>query len=174
MTVIDENETAGGASSLNGGMVSADMQAGVDDAHAFLGPQVRADMWKSSIRALDLVRELNENSEIDALVHQGGLATLGRGARQLKSFDRKVAWYRERFAVEWEVFDAPRIGEVIGSDTFNVAIFQPEAFGIHPERFVSGLLSQVTNAGARFVPGTRAVAMEKHKAGPTVKTSSGR
>ena len=173
VTVIDENEAGGGASSANGGVVSVDIKAGVDDAHAFLGPQVAAEMWKSSIRSLDLVRGLNETSEIDALIHRSGLATLGRGPRQLRTFDRKVDWYRERFAVEWEILDARRIGEVIGGDSFNVAIFQPEAFGIHPERFVAGLLRQVTIAGAQFVRGTRAVAMEKIRAGLKVMTARG-
>ena len=95
VALIDAGEIAGGASSMNGGMVSPDIKAGVDTAHAFHGPKVAAEMWASTLRSVELVKDLNKRSGIDALIHEGGIAALGRGRKALKAFDRDVAWYRE-------------------------------------------------------------------------------
>ncbi len=173
VTLIDAGEIAGGASAVNGGMVSPDIKAGVDTIHAFHGPRVAAEMWASSVRSLDLIKDLDKRPGIDALIHQGGLAALGRGSRQLKAFDRDVGWYRERFAVEWEVLDARRIHEVVGGDYFNVAIYEPEGIGIHPARLSFGLASEVKRAGAVMVDHCEATGMEKRKGGLHVSTSNG-
>jgi glycine/D-amino acid oxidase-like deaminating enzyme len=173
VTLIDAGEIAGGASSMNGGMVSPDIKAGVDTAHAFHGPKVAAEMWASTVRSVELVKDLNKRSGIDALIHQGGIAALGRGRKALKAFDRDVAWYRERFAVEWEVIDARRIHEIVGGEFFNVAMYEPEGIGVHPARLSFGLATEVEGAGALLVDRCQAMAMEKIGTGLRVTTTRG-
>ena len=173
VTLIDAAEIAGGASSMNGGMVSPDIKAGVDTVHASFGPKVAAEMWASSIRSVELVKDLGKRPGIDALVHQGGLAALGRGSRQLKAFDRDVGWYRQRFAVEWEVLDSRRIDEVVGGDYFNVAIYDPGGIGVHPARLSFGMAEEVKRAGAVMVDHCAATGMEKSDGGLRVSTSKG-
>jgi glycine/D-amino acid oxidase-like deaminating enzyme len=173
VTLIDAGEIAGGASSMNGGMVSPDIKAGVDTAHAFHGPKVAAEMWASTVRSVELVKDLNKRSGIDALIHEGGIAALGRGRKALKAFDRDVAWYRERFAVEWEVIDARRIHEIVGGEFFNVAMYEPEGIGVHPARLSFGLATEVEGAGALLVDRCQAMAMEKIGTGLRVTTTRG-
>ncbi len=173
VTLIDAGEIAGGASSVNGGMVSPDIKAGVDTVHAFYGPKVAAEMWASSVRSVDLIKDLDQRPGIDALIHEGGLAALGRGGRQLKAFDRDVAWYRKRFAVEWEVLDARTIHEVVGGDYFNVGIYEPEGIGVHPARLSFGLATEVKRAGAVMVEHCEATGMEKNDGGLRVSTNKG-
>jgi len=173
VALIDAGEIAGGASSMNGGMVSPDIKAGVDTAHAFHGPKVAAEMWASTVRSVELVKDLNKRSGIDALIHEGGIAALGRGRKALKAFDRDVAWYRERFAVEWEVIDARRIHEIVGGEFFNVAMYEPEGIGVHPARLSFDLATEVEGAGALLVDHCQAMAMEKIGTGLRVTTTRG-
>jgi glycine/D-amino acid oxidase-like deaminating enzyme len=173
VTLIDAGEIAGGASSMNGGMVSPDIKAGVDTAHAFYGPKVAAEMWASTVRSVELVKDLNKRPGIDALIHEGGIAALGRGRKALKTFDRDVAWYRERFAVKWEVIDARRIHEIVGGEFFNVAMYEPEGIGVHPARLSFGLATEVVGAGAVLVDHCQAMAMEKISTGLRVTTTRG-
>jgi len=173
VTVIDAGEIAGGASSMNGGMVSRDVKAGVDNVHAMFGPQIAGEMWAATTRAVEKVRELVSRPGIDALTHDAGMAALGRGSKTLKTFDRSVAWYRERFGVEWEVLDARDIHAVVGGDYFNVAMFEPEGFGINPAKFAFGLAGLVKRAGASLVDHCAATGMEKSGAGFRVETTKG-
>ncbi|MEA1902111.1 MAG: FAD-binding oxidoreductase [Actinomycetota bacterium] len=173
VTVIDAGEIAGGASSLNGGMVSPDVKAGVDTVHALLGPKIAGEVWASTVRSMDIVKEFNRRPEVDVLIHEAGMAALGRGSKQLKAFDRTVAWYKERFNVEWEVLDARDIHKIVGGEHFNVALYQPEGFGIHPARLVFGLAVEAKAAGATLVDQCHAESMEQTGKGLTVTTSQG-
>lgn len=173
VTVIDAGDIAGGASSMNGGMVSPDVKAGVDTVHAYFGPKVAAEMWASTVRSIEIVKELNGRSGTDALIQQGGMAALGRGPKALKSFDRTLDWYKRRFDVDWQVVDARDIHTIVGGDHFNVALFEPEGYGVHPARFVFGLAGEVKMAGAAMVSHCEATLLEKQKTGLKVTTGKG-
>lgn len=174
VTVIDAGEIAGGASSINGGMVSPDVKAGLDTVYAVYGPRIGHEMWASTVRSIELVRDYATRPGIDALTHDSGMAALGRGAKKLKAFDRSVEWYRKKFNVNWEVMDARDIGAVVGGDSFNVALFVPEGFGVHPARLAFGLAREVFREGARLVERCAAVSMERTGTGLRVETSKGR
>ena len=173
VTVVDAGEIAGGASSMNGGMVSADVKAGIDSVHTVYGPLIAGEMWAATVRSVELVRDLVSRPGIDALTQNAGMAALGRGSKTLKEFDRRVAWYRERFGVNWEVIDARNIHEIVGGDYFNVAMFQPDGFGIHPAKFAFGLAGEVSRAGASLVKNCDAIGIEKIGAGLRVETTKG-
>lgn len=173
VTVIDAGEIAGGASSINGGMVSPDVKAGIRTVLAHYGPKIAHEMWESTVRSVELVRELGKRPEIDAVLHEAGMAALGRGARQLKEFDQRVEWYRNRFGVEWEVIDAREIHTIVGGDYFDVALFEPEGFGVHPARLAFGLAGVVRNAGAVLVDQCEAKSLERMATGVRVVTTRG-
>lgn len=173
VAVIDAGEIAGGASSMNGGFVSPDVKAGMDAVFATYGPGIAAEMWTSTVRATELVEEIGSKPEVDAITHRGGMAALGRGSRQLKAFHREVAWYKEKFAVDWRVVDAPDIHTVVGGDAFDVALLEPEGFGVHPARLAFGLAREVNTLGAVLVDHCAAVAMSKTTNGLKVETSRG-
>lgn len=173
VTVIDSGEIAGGASGINGGMVSPDVKAGVDSVYATYGPRIGHEMWASTVRSIELVRDYATRPGIDALIHDGGMAALGRGPKALKKFDQTVAWYKGKFGVDWEVIDARDIGTIVGGDQFNVALFEPEGFGIHPARLVFGLARAVREAGAILVDQCTAKNFEKATSGLEVDTTRG-
>lgn len=173
VTVIDAGEIAGGASAINGGMVSPDVKAGVDSVYATYGPRIGHEMWASTVRSIELVRDYATRPGIDALIHDGGMAALGHGAKALKKFDHTVAWYKEKFGVQWEVVDARDIGSIVGGDQFDVALFEPEGFGVHPARLVFGLARAVRDSGATLVDHCEATALDKTGVGMTVVTSKG-
>ena len=174
VTIIDAGEIAGGASSINGGMVSPGVKAGLDKVHDVYGPRIADEMWAATVRSVEIVRELTSRPSIDALTHDGGMAALGRGAKALKAIDRDIAWYRQRFGVEWEVINGRDLDEVVGGDYFDVAMFEPEGFGVHPAKFAFGLAGEVSRAGVSLVDHCSAVGMEKTGAGLRVETTKGR
>ncbi len=173
VTIIDSGEIAGGASSMNGGMVSPDVKAGIRTVLAYYGPRIAHEMWASTVRSVELVREIGKSPDIDAVIHEGGMAALGRGSRKLKEFDQTVQWYRNRFGVDWEVIDARDIDKIVGGDHFNVALFEPEGFGVHPARLSFGLAARVARQGAVLVDDCEAVSIERRSTGTRVQTKRG-
>lgn len=173
VSVVEAGEIGGGASSMNGGMVSSDVKAGVDTVHATLGPRIAAEMWESTVNSVDSVRKLNGRPGIDAITHDAGIAALGRGNKTRQRFDREVARYDERFPAERKVIDAREINALVGGDYFDVALFERDAFGVHPARLTFGLAAEAAGAGAALIDACAAHAMEKTTAGMLVETTKG-
>lgn len=174
VTVVDAGEIAGGASSMNGGMVSPDVKAGMKAVYAAHGPQIGAEMWASTMRSIELVRDYATRPGIDAVVHDAGMAALGRGDRTMRSFQRDVVWYRERFGVTWEVIYGRDIDGIVGGGQFTVALYEPEGFGVHPARLVFGLFREAHRMGVRLVSQCRATGAEPKGTGFAVTTEKGR
>lgn len=173
VAVIDRGAIAGGASSINGGMVSPDVKAGIATIFARHGPEIGREMWASTVRSVELVREIARRPGVDALTHENGIAALGRGRRQADRFERTLRWYRENLDVDWEVLAGTDVGTVVGGGYFDVALFEPEGFGVQPARLSFGLARLARDAGAALISDCEAQAIEQSPAGLRVKTSKG-
>lgn len=173
VTIIDSGEIAGGASSINAGMVSPGVKAGVAAVYRAYGPAIGSEMWASTIRSIELIRELDSRSRIDALVHDGGMAALGRGPRSAALFEKGIVFYRQNFGVEWEVLSGAGVATVAGGEYFDSALYQPEGFGIHPARLSFGLAGEVKRAGALLVDRAEALTMTRTSTGHAVVTEKG-
>jgi glycine/D-amino acid oxidase-like deaminating enzyme len=173
VVVVDSGQIASGASSINGGMVSPDIKAGIQLIFADHGPELGREMWEATVRSVDIVSDLAASESIDAQIVRGGMAALGAGAAAQAKFEKSVAWYRENVGVDWEVLGPDRVGEAVGGDHFTTALFEPEGLGIQPARFVFGLAERAAAAGAILVADCRAISIEKDGAGFRVDTSNG-
>lgn len=173
VTVVDAEEIAGGASAINGGMVSPDVKAGVKSVSERYGPEIGAEMWASTVRSVDLVRDLATRPGIDALTHDNGMAALGRGPRKRDALEAHATWYRERFGVDWDIFGREEIGKIVGGDYFDVALYEPEGFGVQPARLVFGLAREVEESGAVLVDQCEASSLQTTSSGFRVQTRRG-
>lgn len=173
VTVIDAREIAGGASAINAGMVSPDVKAGAKSVFAKYGPEIGHEMWASTVRSVELVRDLATRPGIDALIHDNGMAALGRGPQQRAKLEANAEWYREKLGVEWEILSQGGVSKVVGGEYFDVALYEPEGFGVHPARLAFGLARAVRDGGALLVANCEASAIETGPTGFRVKTEKG-
>jgi glycine/D-amino acid oxidase-like deaminating enzyme len=173
VVAIDAGEIAGGASAINAGMVSPDVKAGVKSVFERYGPEIGREMWASTVRSVELVRDLATRPGINALVHDNGMAALGRGPKQRANLETNAAWYRENLRVDWEILGREDVGKVVGGEYFDVALYEPEGFGVHPARLVFGMALAVRGAGALLVDDCEAFAIETGPSGFRVKTTKG-
>lgn len=173
VTVLDAGEVAGGASAINGGMVSADVKAGIPSVQAKYGDEIADEVWRASVRSVDLVQEMCRRYQIDAAINRNGMAALALTKRDITKFEKAVAWYRDRFGVEWEILGRDRVGEMVGSDSFKGALYRPEGFGLHPARYVFGLANAVVARGASVVANCEVRSVTQAGAGFDAVTSRG-
>jgi glycine/D-amino acid oxidase-like deaminating enzyme len=173
VAVVDSGEIASGASSVNGGMVSPDIKAGIKLIFDRHGPDLGREMWRATVRSVDIVSDLARDENIDAAMMRGGMAALGIGPDAQARFEQSVSWYREHVDVDWEVLGPGRIGEVIGGGPFTTAIYESEGFGIQPARFVFGIAERAAAAGARLVRSCEVMSFERDGPAFRIVTSSG-
>lgn len=174
VTIVDSGEIAGGASSINGGMVSPDVKAGMRAVDSQHGEDLANEIWAATVRSVDLVRELCQAHSIDARINVDGMAALGLDDRDITKFEKTLSWYHTRFGVEWELIKRSRLGSIVGSDAFTGALYQPDSFGIHPARYSFGLATAAAEAGARLVANNEVLSVDGTGTGFEVETKSGR
>lgn len=173
VTVIEAGEIAGGASAINGGMVSPDVKAGVRNVFASYGAEIGTEMWASTVRSVELVRRLATLPGVNALVHDNGMAALGRGPRQRAALERSANWYREKVNAGWEILGPEEVGTIVGGGYFDVALYEPEGFGVHPARLAFGVAGEATRAGVLLVDRCEASSIESATNGFQVETAKG-
>ncbi len=173
VVVLDAGEIASGASSMNGGMVSPDIKAGVPYIFQRYGSGLGREMWDATVRSVDIVSDLAETESIDARIVRGGMACVGAGPAVQAKYTKTVGWYRKEFGVDWEVLGPDRVHEVVGDGYFNTALFEPEGMGIQPARFVFGLAERAASAGAVLVPNCVAKSLTRTSSGFEIETSLG-
>lgn len=174
VTVVDAGPIAGGASSINGGMVSADVKAGARFVHAKHGPDIGREMWNSTVESLRRVEEIARRADNGAVVHRGGMLAVGRGPRQARGFKEEVEWFQAELGVHRRVLAGHEVHQAIGSKAFDVAVYEPDAFGVHPARLTFGLASIAAGAGTRLVDGCAVTSVSKGHSAITVTTTAGR
>lgn len=174
VAVMDQGEIASGASSMNGGMVSPDVKAGIRTVYDKYGPDLAHEMWEATERSVDIVIDLTEKYGLDSRITRGGMVGLGMRADALEKLKQSNAWYRETFGVDWELLDRNRIHEVVGeTDAFTCGYFEPEGIGIQPAGFVFGLARTAAERGASLVPNCAVESVRRIGAGFEVTTSRG-
>lgn len=173
VTVLDRGPIAGGASAINGGMVSPDVKAGIRVVFDEYGPEVGREMWAATVRSVDIVSDLARTEGIDARIAFGGMAALGTRSDSRDKFQGTVDWYHRELGVEWEVLGPDRLGEVVSGEGFTAALYEPEGFGIQPARFTFGLASRVAAAGAVLVDECPATEVAPEGSGFKVSTDRG-
>ncbi len=173
VVVVDSGEIAGGASAINGGMVSPDVKAGMPAVEQAHGPQIADEIWQATVRSIEIVLELCRDNHIDAQVNQSGMAALGLDQRDAAKFAETASWYKDRYRVEWEVLGADRVSEIAGSNTFTAALFEPEGYGIQPARFSFGMAQAVTDQGGLLVANCEVEAVRRSGPGFEVTTAKG-
>jgi glycine/D-amino acid oxidase-like deaminating enzyme len=155
-------------------MVSPDVKAGIRAVESSYGPAIADEIWRASVRSIEIVLELCDRHGIDAQTNRNGLAALGLDSSDVEKFRKTADFYRQRYGVEWQVLGQDRVGEIAGSDSFSSAMYEPEGFGIHPARFVFGLATAVKDKGGLLAARTPATSIVKNGNGFEITTPSGR
>lgn len=172
VAVVDSGEIAGGASSMNGGMVSTDVKAGVKSVYAVHGPAIAREMWETTVRSHERTRHLAERT--GALIHDAGMAAVGKGKRELASIASTVDWYNRELGAGWEVAGPNDIGRHVGGDAFDCALVETDSFGVQPARLVFGLAAETKAAGAALTDGCEVVSIRPDGGAHLAETSKGR
>jgi glycine/D-amino acid oxidase-like deaminating enzyme len=173
VTVLDAGEIASGASSINGGMVSPDVKAGIRTIYKRYGPELGREMWEATVRSVDIIDELDRTHDLGAVVARGGMTGLALHESDLGHFRENVEWYRVNLGTEWQVLDREQLAGVVAGSMFKSGFHEPEGIGVHPARLSFGLAGAARNGGVTLVANCAARLITRDRTGFTVDTARG-
>ncbi len=172
LLVVEAERVGFGASGRNGGFVFGGYSLGESSLLQTLGPQTAKRVYQRSIAAVNLIRKRIHAHRIDCdLVDEGVLWT--NWFRDASVLTQRQALLRANFDSEWEWIDGARLRGLIDSPRYSAALWERNAFHLHPLKYARGLAHAVIDGGARVAEQTRIVAMARDGAGWRLTTAAG-
>lgn len=171
--VLLEAETVGwGASGRNGGFVSPGYSRGLSSLEALLGEERARKLYDLSIEGMTMVAgNIRDVAISDAQRHDGILRVIRyRDADGLRRTSDRL---RERHDYRLCFQDTETVREKLVSRRYYQALFDPQAFHIHPLNYARALAAAIEAAGGRIFEGSRAVAAELDGPEKRLRTAAG-
>lgn len=181
VAVVDALDLGEGASSRNGGGVSAGINLGKGISGG-PGQAARAETQKSLIESLigesmaayELVGDLIQREGIDCSFEPRGRFVGAYTPDHMPGLEAKARFLQEALGLDVAVVPRERQREEIDSDFYFGGIAIEQSAKLHPALFHRGLLSACRRAGVDLAPHTEATAIRREGAHFIVETSRGR
>ena len=174
-TVVVEGQAFGeGASALNGGMAIYGLKAPPEDVIARFGDRLGRELWHASNLAIDRIEQIVDEENLSCDFVRAGSAELGFTRRDDRVLAAYARWATNDLGFPIDYVPPERLGEVIGSQRFSMALIENVSAGLHPAKYTFGLAAAAARAGAGLVEHAEVTAVEKQGGHFTATTSRGR
>ena len=168
--VVEAEEVGFGASGRNGGFVFGGYSLGESSLLNQLGAAKAKRVYQRSIDAVNLIRRRIVDQRIDCdLVDEGVLWTNWfRDDAVLR--DRREL-LRSSFDADWEWVDGPKLRSMVDSPRYSAALWERNAFHLHPLKYARGLAQSVIAGGGRVAEQTRITGLARDGQGWRLTTA---
>ncbi len=151
-----EAQTIGhGASGRNGGFVFAGYSLGEASLLERVGSDDARWLYEATRRAMRTIRERIDTYAIACDPIDGGVlwANWFDDPRVLQARQRLLA---ERYGVQWPNVSRDELRAQLRTERYSGALFEPDAYHVHPLNLALGLARAATTLGVRMAEGARA------------------
>jgi|TARA_B110000483_G_scaffold200720_1_gene241257 gamma-glutamylputrescine oxidase len=171
VVVLEAETVAFGASGRNGGHVGIGQRADQADLEDKLGHERASVLWDMGLEAVDTVKSLIAEHNIDCDLKYGNLH-LAHKKRLCGELQEEVAFLADRYNfTDMEYIPSERLGEVVGSKGFYGGIWDKASCHLHPLNYALGLVDAAVQAGVAIYEHSR---VTTYGGSPlVVKTSGG-
>ncbi len=170
--VVEAEEVGFGASGRNGGFVFGGYSLGESSLLEQLGAETAKRVYLRSIAAVNLIRQRIVDHRIDCeLVDEGVLWTNWFRDESVLRSRRELL--RATFDTDWEWVDGAALRRLIDSPRYSAALWERNAFHLHPLKYARGLAAAVVAGGGRVAEQTRIVGLERDGQGWRLRCEGG-
>jgi len=174
VTVLEKEQIGSEASSKNGGMSITGPSMGFDDLLKKFGEAQAVQMFRESMDAIDCIEENVKEGNIDCHFSRCGSFAAAFKPSHLNRL-RHVQELEDKYLNHKTVlFSKEQMREEIGTDFYHGGLVDPLSVGVHPAKYIAGLVRMADDAGADLHEFTGADKIEKNGNHYIVHTDRGR
>lgn len=174
--VLEAGHIGWGASGRNGGFccVGADGMGGEALARKF-GQEKARQFYQSQVDAVELVRALIEEEQIDACVQGDAEITFACSPKSFSALKSHAEFLYRTLGIDTGVIEQDALREQYFDSPlqYGAAWFRP-AFGLHPMRFVRGLSAAAARHGAKIHDASEVIEWSRDGGTHCLRTDGGR
>lgn len=170
--LLESQRIGHGASGLNGGFVFGGYSRGEDALLRELGPARANALYRSTLVAVELIRQRSERYRIDCDRRDAGVlwANWFRDPKVLRARQRLLSEY---FDTQWQWVAHEQLRQRLVTSRYSDALFEPAAFHFHPLNYANGIAQAAAGQGVCIHEHSPAIALERSGAGWRIRTPEG-
>jgi glycine/D-amino acid oxidase-like deaminating enzyme len=172
--VLLEREHLGwGASSRNGGMAIPGIKYKVSSLFKQHGVDATRRMFNASFESVQLLKKLIAEKGIDCDLQETGSFAAAYRPSHLKSLEEWQSTLADSFGHTTRLVPPERMKEELGTDRYYGGLVDESSVGVHPAKFVFGMVRCADEAGASLHEQAGAEEIQRTAEGFDVKTARG-
>ncbi len=155
VVLLEAVKVGWGASGRNGGHVSIGQRVSQLTLEKKLGAEKARQLWSLGLEAVDLVRDLISQHQIDCDLKEGILRVAAKPgdvdylAQETEKLRHDYGYDKIRFV------DKPEVDQMLGSHKFHAGQLDQGSIHLHPLNYALGLAEAARNAGVRIYENSR-------------------
>ncbi len=173
VAVIEASRVGWGASGRNGGQMIIGFPCGMQRLKGVMGVERAKNMFDESRHAVQQIRGLMRDQQIDCDLVEGHLevAVLPRRVADLTGWidECRNEWGYDKL----QFVDKAALPQYLNSERYQAGIIDPEGAHIHPLKYVLGLARAVEAAGATIYEQSKVEGFDEGPNGVTVRVAGG-
>jgi glycine/D-amino acid oxidase-like deaminating enzyme len=172
VVLLEAQALGWGASSRNGGIVHPGFKWGPATLIRRYGPERAQALYRETLDAIDLVERIVHDHAIDCDWERTGHVELAYASGHVRGQVEEVA-ILERFGTSSRFVRREDLRPEVGTDTYFGGLVVEGSGGLHPGRYVAGLIRAARDAGVALHPWTRARRVRSRNGRSLVETNRG-
>ena len=173
VTVIDSEKLGTTASARNGGMTLTGLSEGLKTIEKKLGKEKTKQLFQESIESVNTVERLVIEGDIDCDFHRYGHLEAAFKPSHFENLKREQERLGSQFNHETRLIPAGELKAEIDSPLYHGALFDPVSAGVHPAKYIAGLITMADRLGVDLHETVTAEAIERRGIGFSVRTDRG-
>lgn len=173
VTVIDGEKLGTTASARNGGMTLTGLSEGLGKIEKKLGKEKVKQLFQESIESVNTVERLVTEGEIDCDFHRYGHLEAAFKPSHFENLKRDQERLSSQFNHTTYLVSAAELKTEIDTQLYHGALLDPMSAGVHPARYIAGLITMADDLGVDLHEKVTAEAIEHRGTGFSVRTDQG-
>ena len=173
VTLIDMEKMGTTASARNGGMTLTGLSGKLTAIEKKFGKEKASRLFAESVESVNAVERIVSEFSIACDFHRHGHLVAAFKPSHFESLKKEQERLNSRFNHTTHIIPAADLKSDIGSAFYHGALLDPQSAGVHPAKYIAGLISVADQLGVDLHELTTAETIERRGTAFSVSTNRG-
>ncbi len=150
VTLIDKGNFGSEASAKNGGMALNGMNVGLNKVIKQFGQENLIQFYQEFIESINCVESLVNEGKIDCHFKRSGYISAAYKPAHLETLKKNQAFLSKHFQCDTSMISQKDMQSEIDSQFYHGGLFDPKSAGLHPAKYIAGLIRMADKAGVKL------------------------
>ena len=147
VTLVDKGRIGSEASSKNGGMALTGLSVDLQKVKKKFGKEKMVQFFQESLESVNCVERLVSEGNIDCHFKRNGFLEAAFKPAHYDDLKEEQAFLAEHLNHTTVLVPREKMREEIGSDLYHGALIEPVSAGVHPAKYIAGVIRMADEAG---------------------------